>query len=58
MYLGIVPSLRQSGCSTPLLRRCCESLIPLLDFAVQTAARDGLHEIVLAMARRGRFNVW
>jgi 2-oxoglutarate dehydrogenase E1 component len=35
----------------------CESLIPLLDFAAETAARDGLDEIVLAMAHRGRLNV-
>ncbi|MGH7793953.1 MAG: 2-oxoglutarate dehydrogenase E1 component [Candidatus Binatia bacterium] len=34
-----------------------ESLIALLDFAVETAARDGLREIVLAMAHRGRLNV-
>jgi 2-oxoglutarate dehydrogenase E1 component len=34
-----------------------ESLIPLLDFAIDHAARDGLQEIVLAMAHRGRLNV-
>ena len=34
-----------------------ESLIPLLDFAINHAARDGLQEIVLAMAHRGRLNV-
>jgi 2-oxoglutarate dehydrogenase E1 component len=34
-----------------------ESLIPLLDFAINQAARDGLQEIVLAMAHRGRLNV-
>ena len=34
-----------------------ESLIALLDFAVETAGRDGLREIVLAMAHRGRLNV-
>jgi 2-oxoglutarate dehydrogenase E1 component len=34
-----------------------ESLIPLLDFTVETAAREGLREIVLAMAHRGRLNV-
>jgi 2-oxoglutarate dehydrogenase E1 component len=31
-----------------------ESLIPLLDLAIDHAARDGLQEIVLAMAHRGR----
>jgi 2-oxoglutarate dehydrogenase E1 component len=34
-----------------------ESLIPLLDLAIAHAARDGLQEIVLAMAHRGRLNV-
>jgi 2-oxoglutarate dehydrogenase E1 component len=34
-----------------------ESLIELLDCAVETAARNGLREIVLAMAHRGRLNV-
>jgi 2-oxoglutarate dehydrogenase E1 component len=34
-----------------------ESLIPLLDLAITHAARDGLQEIVLAMAHRGRLNV-
>ncbi len=34
-----------------------ESLIPLLDLAIAHAAGDGLQEIVLAMAHRGRLNV-
>jgi len=34
-----------------------ESLIPLLDLAIETAGADGLDEIVLAMAHRGRLNV-
>ena len=34
-----------------------ESLIPLLDFAVEKAAEEGIQEIVLAMAHRGRLNV-
>jgi 2-oxoglutarate dehydrogenase E1 component len=34
-----------------------ESLIPLLDLAIAHAAHDGLQEIVLAMAHRGRLNV-
>jgi 2-oxoglutarate dehydrogenase E1 component len=34
-----------------------ESLIPLLDFAIESAARNGVVEIVLAMAHRGRLNV-
>ncbi|TMA93831.1 MAG: 2-oxoglutarate dehydrogenase E1 component [Deltaproteobacteria bacterium] len=34
-----------------------ESLIPLLIFAIEKAAREGLREIVLAMAHRGRLNV-
>jgi 2-oxoglutarate dehydrogenase E1 component len=34
-----------------------ESLIPLLIFAIEKAAREGVREIVLAMAHRGRLNV-
>ena len=34
-----------------------ESLIPLLDLAVEKAGRDGIEEIVIAMAHRGRLNV-
>lgn len=34
-----------------------ESLIPLLDMAIQRAADDGAKEVVLAMAHRGRLNV-
>jgi 2-oxoglutarate dehydrogenase E1 component len=34
-----------------------ESLIPLLDLAIEKAGGDGVHEIVLAMAHRGRLNV-
>jgi 2-oxoglutarate dehydrogenase E1 component len=34
-----------------------ESLIPLLDLAIEQASRDGVQEIVMAMAHRGRLNV-
>lgn len=34
-----------------------ESLIPLLDLAIETAGAHGLDEIVLTMAHRGRLNV-
>ena len=34
-----------------------ESLIPLLDLAIEKAGSDGVQEIVLAMAHRGRLNV-
>ncbi len=34
-----------------------ESLIPLLDLAIETAAEQGIREIVLGMAHRGRLNV-
>ena len=34
-----------------------ESLIPLLDLTIEQAARDGVQEIVVAMAHRGRLNV-
>jgi 2-oxoglutarate dehydrogenase E1 component len=34
-----------------------ESLIPLLDLAIEQAGADGVEEIVLAMAHRGRLNV-
>jgi len=34
-----------------------ESLIPLLDVAIEEAARHGLEEIVIGMAHRGRLNV-
>jgi 2-oxoglutarate dehydrogenase E1 component len=34
-----------------------ETLIPLLDLALEAAAEDGLAEVVLAMAHRGRLNV-
>ncbi|HEY3915106.1 MAG TPA: 2-oxoglutarate dehydrogenase E1 component [Verrucomicrobiae bacterium] len=35
----------------------CESLIPLLDLAIEKAAQQGIKEIVLGMAHRGRLNV-
>ncbi len=35
----------------------CESLIPLLDLAIDKAAEQGTKEIVLGMAHRGRLNV-
>ncbi len=34
-----------------------ESLIPLLDLAIETAGEQGVDEIVLGMAHRGRLNV-
>ena len=34
-----------------------ESLIPLLEFAIEKAADQGVEEIVLTMAHRGRLNV-
>jgi 2-oxoglutarate dehydrogenase E1 component len=34
-----------------------ESLIPLLDLAIERASQDGVREIVLGMAHRGRLNV-
>ncbi len=34
-----------------------ESLIPLLDLAIEKAGEQGIQEIVLAMAHRGRLNV-
>ncbi len=34
-----------------------ESLIPLLDLSIEKAGADGVEEIVLAMAHRGRLNV-
>jgi 2-oxoglutarate dehydrogenase E1 component len=34
-----------------------EGLIPLLDLAIETAGEQGVEEIVLAMAHRGRLNV-
>ncbi|MGZ8920990.1 MAG: 2-oxoglutarate dehydrogenase E1 subunit family protein, partial [Limisphaerales bacterium] len=34
-----------------------ESLIPLLDLAIEKAGDQGVHEIVLGMAHRGRLNV-
>ena len=34
-----------------------ESLIPLLDLAIERAAQQGVREIVLGMAHRGRLNV-
>jgi 2-oxoglutarate dehydrogenase E1 component len=34
-----------------------ESLIPLLDLAIEKAGNDGVNEIVLGMAHRGRLNV-
>ncbi len=35
----------------------CESLIPLLDTAIEKAGADGVEEIVMGMAHRGRLNV-
>ncbi len=34
-----------------------ESLIPLLDEVLASSARNGLHEVVIGMAHRGRLNV-
>jgi 2-oxoglutarate dehydrogenase E1 component len=34
-----------------------ETLIPLLDLSLESAAEDGLAEVVVAMAHRGRLNV-
>ncbi|MFQ5755232.1 MAG: 2-oxoglutarate dehydrogenase E1 component [Acidiferrobacterales bacterium] len=34
-----------------------ESLIPLLDHAIEAAGRHGIDEVVIAMAHRGRLNV-
>ena len=34
-----------------------ETLIPLLDLALEAAAEDGVNEVVMAMAHRGRLNV-
>jgi 2-oxoglutarate dehydrogenase E1 component len=34
-----------------------ESLIPLLDLAIERAAGDGVEEVILGMAHRGRLNV-
>src|SRR5262245_64972924 len=34
-----------------------ESLIPLLDLAIEKAAEQGIRDIVLGMAHRGRLNV-
>src|SRR4029077_7244221 len=35
----------------------CESLIPLLDLAIERAGEQGIEEIVFGMAHRGRLNV-
>ncbi len=35
----------------------CESLIPLLDLAIERAADQGIHDVVFGMAHRGRLNV-
>ncbi|HVU07971.1 MAG TPA: 2-oxoglutarate dehydrogenase E1 component [Verrucomicrobiae bacterium] len=35
----------------------CESLIPLLDLAIERAGEQGVNDIVLGMAHRGRLNV-
>ncbi len=35
----------------------CESLIPLLDLAIEKAVQQGVKEIILGMAHRGRLNV-
>jgi 2-oxoglutarate dehydrogenase E1 component len=35
----------------------CESLIPLLDLALEKAGEQGFQEVVLGMAHRGRLNV-
>ena len=35
----------------------CESLIPLLDLAIEKAGEQGTKEIILGMAHRGRLNV-
>ena len=35
----------------------CESLIPLLDLALEKAGEQGIKEIVFGMAHRGRLNV-
>jgi 2-oxoglutarate dehydrogenase E1 component len=34
-----------------------DSLVPMLDMAIELAAEDGAHEVVIGMAHRGRLNV-
>jgi hypothetical protein len=34
-----------------------ETLIPLLDLALEAAAQGGIVEVVMAMAHRGRLNI-
>jgi 2-oxoglutarate dehydrogenase E1 component len=35
----------------------CETLVPLLDLAIEKASRQGVREIIIGMAHRGRLNV-
>ncbi len=35
----------------------CETLVPLLDLAIEKAGRQGVREIIIGMAHRGRLNV-
>ena len=35
----------------------CETLVPLLDLAIEKASRQGVRDIVIGMAHRGRLNV-
>ncbi len=35
----------------------CETLLPLLDLAIERAAQQGVNDIVIGMAHRGRLNV-
>ncbi|MGQ9547512.1 MAG: 2-oxoglutarate dehydrogenase E1 component [Roseiflexus sp.] len=35
----------------------CDILIPMLDSIIRNAATDGVHEVVIGMAHRGRLNV-
>jgi len=35
----------------------CETLVPLLDLAIEKASRQGVDDIVIGMAHRGRLNV-
>ena len=35
----------------------CETLVPLLDLAIEKASRQGVRDIIIGMAHRGRLNV-
>ena len=50
-------SAARSSARSSSRSRACDTMVPMLDEAVEIAAGAGAHEVVIGMAHRGRLNV-